>query len=58
LAAVCRALETSLADTRERNELAALVTAWLVDDRPTTDPPPLSSSQLRLVSEELRRRLH
>jgi hypothetical protein len=58
LSAVKVALQPTVSDDLERESLAALVVAWLTDDDPAAESPPLSDDIVKRITQELRSRTH
>jgi hypothetical protein len=56
--AVHAALHDSMLSELEREELAALLAAWLTDEASVSESPPLSATAIRRIIAELRRRAH
>lgn len=57
-AAVNAALGNEAHEDREVDELASLVTSWLLDEQPSDDPPPLMHQELIRIAAALNRQTH
>jgi hypothetical protein len=53
LRATLAALNTTVSDLHERDVLAALLTAWLFDESPSADAPPLTQPLIDSILGEL-----
>jgi hypothetical protein len=56
--AVGVALRATIADARARQDLASLVTSWLMDQNEGMEPPPLAPEVVVMIERELRARAH